>query len=103
MTRTDRIRDLLAGAPPPEYFSNRAAEGWRLVAVEWERGIAPPDAPGEDIPFGLRVAADCRRLEDHPEEIQVLLVMMEVIAQDGPLSQAAQALNERGYRTREGA
>lgn len=102
MTKLERVRDFMTAPPPGEYFRDKAAEGWRLVAVEWERGAAAAGPSTEDIPFGLRVASDCKRLEEHPEEVQVLLLMMEVIVQDGPLSQAAKVINERGYRTRDG-
>ncbi len=87
--------------PSGDYFTGRAAEGWKLVAVEWERG-AGKSASSEHIPYGTRVANDCKTLEDDPEELEVLTLMMETIVQDGPLSQAASIINERGYRTRDG-
>lgn len=99
--KQERVRDLLSAAPPADYFKQRLDEGWRLVAVEWERGVDIPAAV-EDVPFGLRVADDCRRLEENPDEMQVLMLMMETIVQDGPLSQAARTINERGHRTRHG-
>src|SRR5437868_7675883 len=102
MAKLERVRDFVTAQPSGEYFKEKAAEGWRLVAIEWERGAAAPAAPVEDIPFGLRVASDCKRLEDDPDEVQVLVLMMETIVQDGPLSQAAKAINDRGYRTRDG-
>jgi hypothetical protein len=102
MTKLERVRDFVTGQPSGEYFRDKTAEGWRLVAIEWERGADARPAPVEDIPFGLRVASDCRQLEDNPDEVQVLLLMMETIVQDGPLSQAARVINERGYRTRDG-
>jgi hypothetical protein len=102
MAKHERVRDFMTSAPSAEYFREKAAEGWKLVAVEWERGAAPASAPVEDLPFGLRVASDCRRLEEHPDEMQVLTMMLEVIVQDGPLSRAAQLINDRGYKTRHG-
>jgi len=102
MPKLERVRDFVTMPPTPEYFSEKLGEGWRLVAVEWERGAAPTGPPMEDIPFGLRVASDCRRLEESPDEVQVLLLMLEVLVQDGPLSTAAQRINDRGYRTRDG-
>ena len=99
--KQERVRDFLSAAPSADYFREKTGQGWRLVAVEWERGadLAPAT---EDVPFGLRVASDCRRLEESPDEMQVLLLMMETIVQDGPLSQAARTINERGFRTRSG-
>jgi hypothetical protein len=102
MAKLERVRDFLTAPPSGEYFREKAAEGWRLVAVEWERGTGAAAPPTEDIPFGMRVASDCKRLEEDPDESQVLILMMEVIVQDGPLSQAAKVINDRGYRTRDG-
>jgi hypothetical protein len=101
MAKHERVRDFMTAAPAGDYFRDRAAEGWKLVAVEWERG-EPKAAPKEDIPYGTRVASDCKRLEDDPDELEVLTMMMETIVQDGPLSQAAQTINDRGFRTRDG-
>lgn len=101
MAKLERVRDFMSSAPSADYFREKIANGWRLTAIEWERGVdAAP--PVEDVPFGLRVASDCRRLEENPDEMQVLVLMMETIVQDGPLSQAARVINERGYRTRSG-
>ena len=102
MAKHERVRDFMSASPTAEYFREKLSEGWKLVAVEWERGAPDRPAPVEDIPFGTRVASDCKRLEDDPDELQVLMLMMETIVQDGPLSQAARVINERGYRTRGG-
>ena len=102
MAKHERVRDFMTGPPSQEYFREKAADGWKLVAVEWERGAALKSPPHEDIPFGLRVASDCQRLEEDPDESQVLILMMETIVQDGPLSEAARIINDRGYRTRDG-
>jgi hypothetical protein len=102
MPKQERVRDFVTKPPSAEYFTDKLAEGWRLTAIEWERGTAAPAPPIEDIPFGLRVASDCQRLEENPDEVQVLLLMLEVLVQDGPLSTAAQRINDRGYRTRGG-
>jgi hypothetical protein len=102
MAKLERVRDFVATPPTGNYFDTKLADGWRLVAIEWERGAATSGPPVEDIPFGLRVASDCRRLEENPEEVQILLMMLEVLVQDGPLSTAAQRINDRGYRTRSG-
>jgi hypothetical protein len=101
MPKLERVRDFVSAAPSADYFREKIGQGWRLVAVEWERGADQPPAV-EDVPFGLRVASDCRQLEENPDEMQILVMMMETIVQDGPLSQAAAAINARGYRTRDG-
>jgi hypothetical protein len=102
MAKLERVRDFMVTPPAPDYFDIKASEGWRLVGIEWERGTAQPGPPVEDIPFGLRVASDCRRLEENPEEVEVMLLMLEVLVQDGPLSLAAKKINEKGYRNRDG-
>lgn len=102
MPKLERVRDFMTAAPPAHYFSEKAADGWRLVAVEWERGVSTSRPKVEEVPFGLRVASDCKRLEDDPDELEVLVLMMETIVQDGPLSQAARVINERGFRSRDG-
>jgi hypothetical protein len=99
--KQERMRDFMSAAPSADYFKEKLAEGWRLVAVEWERGADLPPAV-EDVPFGLQVTNDCQRLEENPEEVRVLMLMLETIVRDGPLSEAARTINERGYRTRAG-
>lgn len=54
------------------------------------------------VPYGLRVAGDCIHLEEHPEEKVTLLLIMDLIVDDRPLSEIAIRLNSRGLRTREG-
>jgi hypothetical protein len=101
-----RLREVLTTPLTAEYVTRRAEEGWAPVAVEWEResaaaGVPPPDVV-EEIPYGLQVAGDCHHLEENPAEREVLLVIMEQIVQDEPLSKVAAELNRRGHRTRQG-
>jgi hypothetical protein len=106
MAKVERIRELMTGTVGPEYFQGKKEAGWKLVAIEWQReiegGTEEPRAFIEDVPFGLRVAADCQHLEEHPREKEVLVAMMDLIVQDNPLSRVAQELNQRGFRTRQG-
>jgi hypothetical protein len=102
MAKLERVRDFMTDPPSEEYFALKADQGYRLVSIEWERGEAAGGPPLEEVPFGLRVASDCRRLEESPDEIQVLLLMMEGIVKDSPLSTAVKTINERGFRTRDG-
>jgi hypothetical protein len=102
MAQLERVRDFMTEPPSEEYFASKAGQGYRLVSIEWERGTAAGGPPLEDVPYGLRVASDCRRLEQSPDEMQVLLLMMEGIVKDCPLSNSVETINERGYRTREG-
>src|SRR5260370_11148646 len=84
--------------------------GWSLVGLEWEREVETAVQPeereapiaSEEIPFGLRIASDCRHLEDDPLEIQTLKFLAEMIVQDVSFTSMADALNVREYRTRDG-
>jgi hypothetical protein len=102
MKPTERMRERPARIDA-KYIEDRQAQGWTLLAVEWERESATAGQRWtEDVPYGLRVSNDCKRLEENPDETQVLVAMMEQIVQDKRLSEAAVEMNRRGYRTREG-
>lgn len=106
MAYFERIRDVIHGPLSQELLQQRADAGWQAVSIEWRRQL-PGDAPEgsfdtEDVPYGLRLADDCSRLEIDPEENRVLLQMMELLVQDFAFSSVASDLNEKGYRTREG-
>ena len=106
MARTERVRQDVSASFGPEDLRRQAEQGWKLVAVEWERELpeekAEPSVPGE-VPFGLQVATEPPpRLEENPMEREILFLMMELTIQDGPYSSIADELNRRGYRTRQG-
>lgn len=108
MQRIERIRQAVHGLPAPQEIERLEAEGWKLVAFEWEREAPREDsgtrpALAEQPPFGSRIAKDCSVLEEDPQESEILAAMMELIIQDGPYSSIAHELNQRGYRTREGS
>lgn len=104
MAEMERMREKLAALPTAEYFQRRQEEGWSLAAVEWERPAAGEAAAGrrQDVPYGLRVAADCQHLEEDPTEMRALERMLALIADDLPLSQVAEGLNREGFRLRGG-
>ena len=106
MARIERIREVVKGPVDSEHLKLKAEAGWKLVAMEWKREIAGEEPEGamtiQEVPYGLRVASDCSRLEEDPLEKTVLMHMMELIVQDNPLSQVAGELNSRGFRTRKG-
>ena len=106
MASKERTRQLVSGQFGPEDFKQRLEEGWRPVAIEWEREIetspAGETAPAPEVPFGLQVAGDCSHLEENPAEREVLFQIMELTIQDGPYSGIAEELNRRGFRTRQG-
>ena len=87
MGKLERLREVVAGLPSPEYVAEQAAEGWRLVAVEWEREARGSEKESsrvkEEIPFGLKVSKDCLHLEDDPAETATLLLVLEMIV-EGP-------------------
>jgi hypothetical protein len=101
----ERVREFLSGPPDPEYFAQKASAGWRLVSVDWERETKAPAAPAqptEPAPFGLQVADDCVHLAENAGEKRALMLIMELVVQDRPLSQVADELNRLGHRTRAG-
>jgi len=114
MKKIDRIREKISILPTASYLSKMHDAGWKLVALEWEREIeVPGESPeelsrelvaqgSEEVPFGLRVASDCQHLEDDPLEMETLRFLTEMIVQDVSFRGMADALNIRGYRTRDG-
>lgn len=113
MAKLERIREAIKGPLDTEYIRKREAEGWRLMAIEWEvewaresATGAPPPATEElrldEPPFGMEVAGDCARLQENSTEMDFLLSMMELIIQDISLSKVADELNRKGFRTRKG-
>jgi hypothetical protein len=106
MTLKERLRQAVTEPPSPEELQRRAALGWRLAAVEWERDI-PSEEPSKGLhetPFGLKVADDCAHLEADPQETAALATMLRLVIQDEvTFSQVADELNRRGYRTRRGS
>ena len=106
MAKVERIREVVTGSVDLEYMRQKTEAGWKLVALEWRREIEGEDTSQhvmvEEIPYGLRVAADCSRLEEDPDERAVLLQMMELIVQDYSITLVARELNKRGLSTRDG-
>jgi hypothetical protein len=107
MSKLQRVREVPSGPLSADYVNQKAKEGWKLTAVEWEREVDEPALqPGpltEEVPYGLRVSADCSHLEENAAEKQALVQMMDLIVQDAPLSLVAEELNRKGFRTRAGA
>ena len=106
MSKLQRVREVPAGPLTADYVSQKAKDGWRLTAVEWERDVEESTQNGplaEEVPYGLRVSADCTHLEENATEKQALILMMDLIVQDAPLSLVAEELNRKGLRTRAGS
>ncbi len=114
MKKVERIRETLSSPLTPEYLNRRAAAGWTLARmewqVEWQREVEDEEAPAADetrrffheVPYGLKIAADCVHLEEEATEMQALTLMLDAIVQDRPFSRIADDLNIRGYRMRDG-
>src|SRR6202453_5403857 len=104
MPKLQHVREILSGPLTVGYLESKTNEGWKAVAVIWEREV-PDDAPpiadiAQPVPYGLKIAEDCATLEQDVQEREALLVMLEMIVQDKPLSETAEELNRRRLRTR---
>lgn len=103
MKKTERVRQVVSGPVQPADLQQQAAQGWKLVAIEWEREVevAQEQLPA-DVPFGLRIASNTQRLEEDPSEREVLIQLMELIVREGSYTRIAEEINRRGFRTRQG-
>ncbi len=111
MSDVERLRQPINAFPSDDEILKRVKEGWRLVAVEWERpmsgshpskgsqGGAPKTI---EVPFGLKVSNDCRYLEEDPLEMEVLTSSMELMISECPFTRIADELNRKGFRARNG-
>ncbi len=108
---TQRHRDLITGEVTFDYFIRKMAEGWSLAAIEWVREA--PDRPGaseplqvavhgEELPYGVQIAADGLHLEQNPLEKTVLLMILEKIVREKRITEIAFDLNAAGLKTRRG-
>lgn len=101
----EREREILDRPLTADYLERRAAEGWRIHAIEWEKAEQAHETQAElfeEVPYGMRVSGDCRHLEEDPAEVEAMMTMMEGIVEDRPMSEIAAHLNRRGMRTRDG-
>jgi Recombinase len=103
MKKTERLRQAVSGSMDDLDMKQQAEKGWKLVAVEWEREVETSEEElPSDIPFGLRVSTDTKRLEEDPDERELLFSLMELIVQEGSYARIADEINRRGFRTRQG-
>lgn len=107
MAYFERMRDIVSEPFSPEVIRQRTAAGWQMVAIEWRRELPDAEAPAagefdEDIPYGLRISSDCRRLEADPAEHRVLMRIMEMLAEDFSYAEIVTALNGDGLHMRNG-
>src|ERR1039458_7527508 len=100
MAKTVRLREPLSGSPTLDYLNQRVAAGWKLVALEWEREAegqaadAPPAT--EEIPYGVQVSGDGLRLVENPVEREIIILALDRIVEDRPLSHVALANHRSG-------
>jgi hypothetical protein len=101
-----QLRDQIQNPVSLDYFQQRAAAGWTLKAIEWERAddVAAVPQPGGSLPspYGLELVPETARLQQSPEEAEVLLTILELIVVEKGVSHIAAELNKRGYATRGG-
>lgn len=107
MAYFERMRDVVSEPFSSDVIRSRTAAGWQMISIEWRRELPESEAPGEgafseEIPYGLRISDDCKRLEVEPTEHQVLMLMMELLVQDFGYSSIVSDLNEKGFRQRDG-
>jgi hypothetical protein len=103
MNKTERVRQLVSGPPTEADIKLQTEKGWKLVAIEWEREVETSESQlPSDVPFGLRIAPETQRLEENPDEREILVQLMELLVQEGSYARIADEINRRGYRTRQG-
>jgi hypothetical protein len=104
MPRLQHTREVLSNPLTAADLDRRARQGWKAVAIIWERTVEDDQPPVADItqpvPYGLKIAEDCTALEQDMQEREALILMLEMIIQDKALSVIAEDLNRRGFRTR---
>ena len=98
MAYFERMRDIVSEPFSPDVIRQRTTAGWQMVAIEWKRELPDAEAPTErefeeDVPYGLRVSDDCRRLEPDPVEHQVLMLIMNLLVEDFSYAEIVTSLN----------
>ena len=101
MPKKERMRQPIVGPWKPEDMQGPREQGWKLVAMEWEREVSEAEPePRAEVPFGLQVAHGA--LQENPEENEAMVAMLELLVDEGPYWRIAEELNQRGHRTRRG-
>lgn len=103
MPKKERMRQPISGALKAEDLQRLQAQGWTLVAMEWEREVSEEEAAertAAEVPFGLQVAGG--GLREDSAETTTMVDMLELMIDEGPYWRIAEELNRRGRRTRRG-
>ena len=103
MSRKHRVREALDQPLTEAYLEEKRRNGWRPVAIEWERPAEDGEPNLTEVPFGLRVGKDCHHLVEDVGEMDALRVMLAAIVDDRSLSEVADQLNAAGHRRRDGS
>lgn len=100
------VRDHVQFPVPDDYFQRRIANGWKLRVIEWEQENKQETHENlnltEDAPYGLEVVLGALHLRQNPQEVAVLLTILEMIVRDESVPIIAHELNQRNFRTRSG-
>lgn len=101
-----RTRETVGNLANPVYLMERATAGWRLR--RWNGSATFPRgstnrAPGrKSCPTGCQISVDGARLVENPSEIKIVILSLDRVVEDCPLSQVSAELNRHGYRMRNG-
>jgi hypothetical protein len=105
------VRDRVQHPVSLDYFQERLTAGWKIETIEWGKddGVVSPEnatpvtASGDEAaPYGLQVVAESLQLKQSPQEIAVLMTILEMVVLDKGAPAIADELNARGHRTRRG-
>ena len=104
MARVERMREAVSDPPTAEEIRQKAEEGWKLAAVEWQReAAAAAGGEVEETPFGLCTTEGGTELKMNEAEEEALRIMLGMVIDDrNSLAAVADELNRRGFRTRDG-
>lgn len=104
------LRDRVQHPVSLDYFQEKLSTGWKIETIEWskEDGVASynpvslPEPGEEAAPYGLEIVTESQQLRHNPQEIAVLMTILEMVVADKGVPLIADELNQRGYRTRRG-
>jgi hypothetical protein len=107
---TQRLRDVLTASPSLEYLNQMSSSGWKLVALEWEREsvsageeLPEPVLQELEVPYGMQISNDGWHLIENAAENRILMLTINMVVDDSPMSGVADELNRQGFRTRRGS
>ena len=101
-----RTRESVSEMPSSDYLEAKKRDGWSLSALVWQREVPddrlPADPFPHEVPYGLRVAGNGEELEQNPDEMETLTVLLDLIVSERSLGQVVEELDRQGFRNREG-